>query len=1031
MNKKYPLLVLLLGISSQFLFSQVLDEAFKFGLTKAKTDARFQALAKQADGKIIAIGNQYFVNGSMQRGIMRLNADLSVDESFTGMLPQTLFFAQNAIAIQDDGKIVLAGVFGNGPAGEIFMTGILRLNSDGTVDESFDPGTGFDLINNIRALGIDQDGKYIAFGSFTSYNGQAANGVARINPDGTLDNTFNVPGFSISTGQIDDLYIQPDGKVILANSSMKYGGVAVPDVIRLNTDGSLDNTFAYTGPLAAHYLLLPEPAGDKIIVICNDAIARIDSDGSVDNTYSGTTGHLQPRAAVRQPDDKIVVAGGSTVIRFNTDGTVDNSFTFGGVSGNFRGVSLDNDGNIVLANANGTDMQLLDPSGTALTSVNLNHTEPASAFPPEIINDQVIIAGNFEYLDGNPVKSIFSADVSSELTSGFDYYTTDPVTDILRDGDHFFATNNSNPGAMVRVNSDGSLDTEYTTNILGLAGNGESISIVKRLSNGKILIGGSFDSFNEQPGTSKLVLLNKDGSIDNAFSSPTGLTNIHNATELPDGRIVIADLTTNKDTLRLISATGTLDPDFKVGFDIGMANDLNADAAGNIYAGGNINAVNGVAVNSLVKISTTGVPDQTFIAGTGFSGSVNSIAIQRDQKLLVGGVFTSYNGVKVNQLARLNTDGTLDDTFIHEFYGPVGGVTIYRGDIYVTGSYVRSFSPFSGSIARYTTDILTPASLVGTSDCSSANLTWSDNSTDETGFNIERAANIDGLFEVVATVGANTVNYKDEGLGASMDYHYRVKAVNGIGETAPTYVLTVSTQPVPSITSTSPAERCGEGTIVLNATAGHGDINWYDAEEDGTLLGSGTTFTTPAIEASATYYAVATTGSEQCSSESTAVSATINPLPEVTTIVNGNSITANATDVTYQWITCENEAPIPEETEAMLEIFSTGNYAVTVTKDGCSTTSECVEAVFTGFEKIPDNQYVFPNPSKGRFSIWLGDAPTPTDVKVMTINGKLVYAERLSQISSTEIDLASQPSGMYILTLADGKTIKYLKLLIE
>jgi uncharacterized delta-60 repeat protein len=164
-----------------------------------------------------------------------LNADGTLDISFnTGT---GVFGTVNTSALQPDGKIIIAGGFTdyNGT----YINGIARLNTNGTLDVSFNPGTGAN--GDVLACVLQLDGKIIVGGNFANYNGTARNNIARLNADGTLDTSFN-PG----TGANDDvetISLQSDGKIIIGGHFFSYNGTARKKIARLNTDGTLDAGF--------------------------------------------------------------------------------------------------------------------------------------------------------------------------------------------------------------------------------------------------------------------------------------------------------------------------------------------------------------------------------------------------------------------------------------------------------------------------------------------------------------------------------------------------------------------------------------------------------------------------------------------------------------------------------------------------------------------------------------------------------------------------------------------------------------------
>ncbi|WP_033316646.1 delta-60 repeat domain-containing protein, partial [Pontibacter roseus] len=113
---------------------------------------------------------------------------------------------------------------------------IARLNADGTLDASFNPGTGFN--RELYSLALQPDGKVLVGGNFFSFNGTPRNFIARLNADGTLDASFN-PGSGF-TDYVVSLAFQPDGKVLVGGSFTSFNGTPRSRIARLNADGTLD-----------------------------------------------------------------------------------------------------------------------------------------------------------------------------------------------------------------------------------------------------------------------------------------------------------------------------------------------------------------------------------------------------------------------------------------------------------------------------------------------------------------------------------------------------------------------------------------------------------------------------------------------------------------------------------------------------------------------------------------------------------------------------------------------------------------------
>jgi uncharacterized delta-60 repeat protein len=208
------------------------------------------AVEIQPDGKIIVGGAFTTYSGSgLGDAIVILNTDGTiaygnVTRPFSGEI--------YSIAVQSDGNILVGGFFTQivpkGSAIGISAGYIYRMTFDGTLDTSFNSGgTEFDL--TVLDIDIQTDNKLVIAGDFNTYNGSASQGIIRLNTDGSIDTSFNVgTGFiPPSTGTTDqqvELDIQPDGKIIVGGNFIGYNGTSTArGLARLNTDGTLDTTF--------------------------------------------------------------------------------------------------------------------------------------------------------------------------------------------------------------------------------------------------------------------------------------------------------------------------------------------------------------------------------------------------------------------------------------------------------------------------------------------------------------------------------------------------------------------------------------------------------------------------------------------------------------------------------------------------------------------------------------------------------------------------------------------------------------------
>ena len=143
----------------------------------------------------------------------------------------------NIIQIQSDGKIIVGGFFSSYSGTS--MSGIVRLNTDGSLDTSFQIGTGLNG-GGVQDIGIQLDGKIVICGGFSEFSGVTSVGLARLNSDGSLDTSLYVGnGFD---GGSYALVLQSNGKIIIGGSSSLYNDIPIGNLVRINSDGSLDTS---------------------------------------------------------------------------------------------------------------------------------------------------------------------------------------------------------------------------------------------------------------------------------------------------------------------------------------------------------------------------------------------------------------------------------------------------------------------------------------------------------------------------------------------------------------------------------------------------------------------------------------------------------------------------------------------------------------------------------------------------------------------------------------------------------------------
>jgi len=454
------------------------------------------AIAVQSDGKILAGGSLTSFDGNVRNRLIRLNSDGTEDADFYTNLAGGFNLNVLAIKVQSDGKILVGGTFTT--LGGNTRNRLVRLNSDGTEDTAFYTNLGTGFSGNINIILTQSDGKILAGGSYTTFNGSTRNRLVRLNEDGTQDNTFytNLAGGFASN--IYKLCIQSDGKILAGGSYISFGGNTRNKLVRLNSDGTEDTAFYTnlgTGFSGSVYEISTQSDGKILVggtfttldIDTRNKLVRLNSDGTEDAAFYtnlGTGFDDMIYTASIKSDGKILIGGyfttldGNTrnrLMRLNSDGTEDTSFYTN------LGTGFD----------------------AAILSLNNEY------------DDNILVGGHFIDLDGNTRNYLVRLD-GDFLTREKRIYTIDKddvdllsITEQYRDGDV--------SGVTLSID-DTTGQVEYTSSNVG--GTLVTSELYYALRNGKV-----FQKIDEATSTkSGLVKAHKQYTqSDVTFSStPTG-----------------------------------------------------------------------------------------------------------------------------------------------------------------------------------------------------------------------------------------------------------------------------------------------------------------------------------------------------------------------------------------------------------------------------------------------------------------------------------------------------------------------------
>jgi len=326
----------------------------------------------------------------------------SFDSTFPTMSQGTLITGYQSMALQPDGKIILAAL-------------TQRLNRDGTVDSTFHAPA---FSGPPWAVAVQPDGKIVFVGGFTTVGGLTRNGVVRLNSDGSLDTSFDV---GIGASNVEDLAFQADGKIVVGGLFSDFShGANTANVARLNPDGSLDSTFVKGTNVSSTYAVAVQSDGK--ILMGGWGLARLNPDGSVDNTFNCQLGAVIETLLV-QPDGKILAGGsfnhaGSQNVfcfaRINADGSLDTTFNAGGSgpSSSVITITTQPDGKLLIGgyfdSYNGVTqprIARLNPDGTLdSTFAGVGSSSGTEVDALLVQDDGKVVADGFFTLTTNPLN---------------------------------------------------------------------------------------------------------------------------------------------------------------------------------------------------------------------------------------------------------------------------------------------------------------------------------------------------------------------------------------------------------------------------------------------------------------------------------------------------------------------------------------------------------------------------------------------------------------------------------------------------
>jgi uncharacterized delta-60 repeat protein len=497
--------------------------------------------------KILICGDFDFLgytNGPIYQlnNIARINMDGTLDTTFLG--GRDYLGDVQKMLVTPDGKIY--------PTGNL-VTPAFRLNADGTSDSSFHyPFYPRDVIFNNDNLTV-----------------QGTNQIVRIDLNGVIDSTFapvNVPGNAVTT-------VLPDKSVIVANyNNVRYG------IAKFTGIGEL--TDAYKSQLLRRGNIVDVRAQASSVYISGDFVkvnslltydvAKLNHDGSIDPTFAITENNGPVSDIQYVGSGNLVVAASKKLFRANSKGKVDASFNFTPIPGaSIAKVIQQRDGKILIGGSRVMNVYRLNTNGTIDSTFN-------TGSGPCCVHMYGTTAYDFD-LDKNTGKIIFSG--------------------------YFETFNGVASKGLVRLNSDGSVDSSFNVGTGAVLLN--DVTKVKMLSNGSVLLSGDYYQYNGTDINREFLRVNSDGSLHSEFNTNMAGLDFYEPSVIETFRdriLIAANEYYSGLHQRAINTVGIQDTSFHFpsGVDIAYLNGYYSNNTNELYAFGTID-VSGQSTQSLMR----------------------------------------------------------------------------------------------------------------------------------------------------------------------------------------------------------------------------------------------------------------------------------------------------------------------------------------------------------------------------------------------------------------------------------------------
>jgi uncharacterized delta-60 repeat protein/uncharacterized repeat protein (TIGR01451 family) len=559
---------------------------------------------------------------------------------------------------QSDGKILVGGGFTYYNKNKV--NNLFRINSNGTLDSTFLNELAAN--DHVLVIAVQDNGKILLGGEFTEYDGVSKNRLVRLNDDGSIDENFQIgSGFNegLSYGEICSIVIQSDGKILVGGSFENFNGLDNYGLVRLEQSGKIDTTFNFNdeNEVSSNYIYgLALSENDEIFIGARNGVFKLTMDGRIDNSFNVELNDEDVHSILIQDDGGVIIGGEFTevnsspleyLVKLNSDGTIDSSFQANGkVNNEVFVISKSSDNKILVggrfSSFNGKScysLIRLNANGEKDASLNLGEGLLFLAENGKVLSlitdseENIYVGGSFTKFNGENRLDIVKINNVGEAYESFNEvkrtgFTKGSPSNIEIDQDNnillsgsFNNYNGIEVNKVVRIDENGIIDTTFNSEININA----TVQFLKVLPNGKKFIVFQSSYLNEHKGENRLLMLESDGKLDTTFRG-------------------IIDLHTNQTAI----------------LSVAVQND------GKIILTGVISEYDGVPVNNIVRINSDGSIDNSFKASLSLSTNekITRVQVQDDSKIIVSGYFNDINSLNHSSIVRLLPDGSIDETFI-------------------------------------------------------------------------------------------------------------------------------------------------------------------------------------------------------------------------------------------------------------------------------------------------------------------------------------------------------------------------------